>query len=320
MAITVGTVVFALALLQPSQAPAQQLVGYLGLSGPELEGPGLELVREELKKLGQEEGRTWVLEQRWAHGDNSSFPRLARDLVATRPAVVFSHCGGALAAIRDVNRTLPVVAMCADVRNFFGEVASLARPGGSTTGFTFLAPESVGKRLQLLEQLRPGLSRVAILYYAGEDWGTYWTEIDRVAPTLGLVLRRVPFERAGDLDHAFATMVRERVEAVIVLPDSRTLSARERIAKLALQHRLPTGFDVHSFVIAGELLSYGPHIGDIYRRAAGYVDKILKGARPGDLPVRQPASFRLVINLKTAKALGLTIPPLLRLRADQVIE
>lgn len=320
MSVTVGAVVFALALLQPSRAPAQQVVGYLGLTAPDLEAPGLALIRKGLKERGHEEGRTVVLEQRWAHGDNSRFSGLARDLLATRPAVVLSPCGQALAAIREVNRTLPVVALCADAKNFRGEVASLSRPGGFTTGFTFLAPESVGKRLELLKELRPGLSRVAILHYAGEDWESYWTEIDRVAPALGLTFRRVPVERADDLERAFATMVRERAEALIVLPDATTLSARERIAKLALQHRLPTGFDVGAFAIAGGLLSYGPYIGDLYERAAGYVDKILKGAAPADLPVQQPIRFQLVLNLKTARALGLRVPKSVLSRADEVIQ
>ena len=247
----------------------------------------MELFRRGIKDLGYEEGRTLVLKERWALGDNTRFPGVARDLLARRPAVVFSPWGPALTAIREVSRTLPVVAMCADAGNLLGELASLARPGGLTTGFTFLAPESGGKRLELLKELRPGLSRVAILHYRRGGWETYWTEIDRVAPALGLTFRRVPIERAEDLESAFVTAVRARAEALMVLPDAITVAARERTANLALQHRLPTAFDVRSFAVSGGLFSYGPDFRDLLGRiAAGYV----------------------------------TIPPSLLTRADEVIE
>lgn len=296
------------------------MVGYLGLTSPELEA-GWTAFRQGLRELGYQEGRSFTLEARWARGDNSRYPALVRDLMERQPAVIFSTCGQALRAIRSVSRAVPVVAVCADPKNFLGEVDSLSRPGGQTTGFTFLAPESVGKRLQLLKELVPKLARIAVLHDAAENWQHYWDEIGRLTPGMGLTVVKVSMQTALDADTAVAAAVRERVGALLVVPGVPTLGGRERIAALAIKHRLPTAFDVRVFAVDGGLFSYGADTRHLYRTAgAGFVDKILKGASAGDLPVQQATKFELVLNLKTARAIGLTVPQSFIGRADEIIE
>jgi putative tryptophan/tyrosine transport system substrate-binding protein len=306
--------------LAPPAALAQvPVVGWLWMGSPPLpEDPPF--LREELKRLGHQEGRTYVLESRYAEGDSSRFPALARELLDRRPAVIVTTCGSSLRAIRALNATVPVIVGCADPKNFLGEVATLNRPGGRTTGFTFLAPESAAKRLQLLKELQPKLSRVAVLHDR-DDWGTYWQEMERAAPQLHLTLTRLTIDRAEELDSAFAAAVRQRAEALVVMPAPTMVGARKQLAMLAIQHKLPTVFDLRYFVEDGGLLSYGPIWGDDAPRVyATYVDKILNGADPGDLPVQQPTRLELVINLKTARAIGLNVPKAFLNRADEVIK
>ena len=280
-----------------------------------------EMLREELRILGHEEGRTLILEYRHANGDNGRFIPLARELVALRPAVIASPCGTALRAIRELDRKVPVVSSCADPNNYLGEVKSIRRPGGATTGTTLLAPESAGKRLELLRELRPGLSRVAILHNRIDDWGTYWRETERAAKGIGVVLLRLPpVDSIADVDAAFAHAALQKAEAVVAFPDATILFAAQRIASLAIRHRLLTIFDFGAFGEAGGLLTYGPTPRELAQSTARYVDQILKGARPADLPIIQPSRFELTINLKTARALGLAVPQSLLLRADRVIE
>jgi putative ABC transport system substrate-binding protein len=313
----------ALSLPTLAAAPARAqvpVVGYLWLGSPPPSGRPAYLPH--LEKLGHREGRTFRLEARWAEGDNSRFPALAREVLERHPAVIITPCGPALRAIREIDRAVPVVAGCSDPKNFLGEVASLSRPGGRTTGFTLLAPESAGKRLQLLKELVPRLSRVGILHHRHDDWGTYLQEMDRAASNLGLTFRMLPIERPGDVDGAFATAVQHGAEALVVFPDAITFGARARIATLAMTHRLPTVFDTRIFVADGGLLSYGPDwFGDFPLRViATYTDRILRGAEPGDLPIQQPSRLQLVINLRTARRLGLTVPDSLLSRADEIIK
>jgi putative tryptophan/tyrosine transport system substrate-binding protein len=306
----------------PVSAWAQvPVVGYLWLGSPETDG-GPYFLRH-LEQLGQQEGRTFVVESRYGRGDNSKFPALARQLLDRRPAVIVTTCGVQLRAIRELSSTVPVIAGCADPKNFLGEVASLNRPGGRTTGFLFLAPESAAKRLQLLKELLPSLSAVGVLHNRQDDWSTYLGEMERAALQLGLTLTNLTIERADELDDAFATAVRERVQALVIFPDAIAAGARTRIAALAIKHKIPTVFDLRAFVVDGGLLSYGPNWSDSEfapRIVATYVDKILRGAAPGDLPIQQPTRLELVINLKTARALGLNVPPSFLTRADEVIE
>ena len=227
-------------------------------------------------------------------------------------------------AAKQATRTIPIVFTAAGDPVASGLVTSLARPGGNVTGLSSLAPELVGKRLELLKQAVPGVSRVAVLWQPGALGER--TDKDMLkgaevaARALGVRLQFVEARGPADFDRAFSDMTRARAGALTVLPSTMFLSERRRLVDLAAKNRLPAVYPSREFVDAGGLMSYGPNLADLFRRAATYVDKILKGAKPGDLPVEQPTKFELVINLKTAKALGLTIPPSLLARADQVIE
>jgi putative ABC transport system substrate-binding protein len=312
----------ALCLLGSAPAPVWAqvpVVGHLFMGAPQQGGP---VFLQHMPALGHREGRTFVLESRWS-ADDSRFPALARELLDRRPAVIHSACGSALRAIRELSRTVPVIAGCVDPRNFLGEVASLSRPGGLTTGYTFLAPESAGKRLQLLKELIPTLSRVGVLYDIHNNWETYLQEMERAAPHLGLVFSRHVVERAEDLEGAFSTAVGKRAEALVVFPTPVNFGARKRIAALAVKHKLPTAFDTRSFVADGGLLSYGPDWFDpdfAPRVIATYIDKILKGTSAGDLPIQQPTRLELVVNLQTAHMLGLSLSRSFLDRADTVFK
>jgi putative ABC transport system substrate-binding protein len=320
LATVVSLILFAATpVLAWAQLP---VVGYIGVSSPEQEGRVLDAFRAGLKELGHQEGRTLVIEHRWARGDNARFAALARELLDRRPAVIFSPCGPALQAIRQFSTSVPVVSNCADPNNFGREIATITRPGGQTTGFTFLAPESAGKRLELLRELEPKLARVAVLHNRqGDEWPNYWQVMESDALKLGVTLIKLPITSQEGLEGTIALAVRQRAQALIALPDAVTFGSAQRIAALAIQHRLPTAFDLRGFVAAGGLLSYGPDTRDLWRRVgAGYVDKILKGAAPGNLPVQQPTRFELIVNAGTARAIGLRIPRSLLSRADEVIE
>jgi putative ABC transport system substrate-binding protein len=312
-----------LALLGSAAVPSRAEVPVVGMlwMGPPPPPEAPAYLQNRLKRLGHEEGRTYVIEARYASGDNSKFPALARELLDRRPAVIVTICGPGLRAIRALNATVPVIAGCADPKNYLGEVKTLNRPGGRTTGFTFLAPDSAAKRLQLLKELLPKLSRVAVLHNREDDWGTYWQEMERAAPQLSLALTQLTVERAEDLDGALAAASRERVQALVVLPDATTFGARKQLATLAIQHKLPTIFDTRLFVQDGGLVSYGSDWGDDFAASvnATYVDKILKGAAAGELPIQQPTRLELVVNLKTARAIGVNVPKAFLNRADEVI-
>ena len=227
-------------------------------------------------------------------------------------------------AAKQATRTLPIVFAAAADPVGSGLVTSLARPGGNVTGLSILAPELVGKCLELLKQAVPGVSRVAVLWQPGALGER--TDKDMLkgaevaARALGVRLQFVEARGPADFDRAFSDMTRARAGALTVLASTMFVNERRRLVDLAAKNRLPAVYPWREFVDAGGLMSYGPNLADLFRRAATYVDKILKGAKPGDLPVEQPTKFELVINLKTAKALGLTIPPSLLQRADQVIE
>ncbi|MBI2753865.1 MAG: ABC transporter substrate-binding protein [Betaproteobacteria bacterium] len=302
-------------------APAP-VVGVLGIPSPEIGRPLYDrLFGAGLRELGYHEGRSLVIEYRWASGDTTRYPKLARELIERRPAVILAPCGSGLRAIREIDRTVPVIVICADLSNFFGEIASLSRPGGYSTGITFLSQEAVGKRLELLREILPGLSRLAVLDQSDEPSAETWSELERLKPRLGLALQRVPVARSEEFEAAFDAIVRERAQALYVFPTHLNIGQRVRIAELARKHRIATVSELSANVDAGGLLSYGASFREwLGKTAPMYVDKILKGAKPGDLPVVQPTQFELVVNLKTAKALGIKIPQSLLLRADRVIE
>ncbi len=323
-------VVLTLSLaLAPLAAEAQQAakvprIGYLAanLAG----NPYLhEAFRQGLRDLGYVEGRNLVIEYRGAEGKPERFPALAAELVALKVDVIVV-AGGTLAALaaKQATRTLPIVFAAAGDPVTDGLVTSLARPGGNVTGLSVLAPELVGKGLELLTQAVPGVSRVAVLWQPG-GLGER-TEKDMLkgaevaARALGVRLQFVEARGPADVDSAFSEMTRARAGALTVLTSSMLFNERRRLVDLAAKNQLPAVYPRRESVDAGGLMAYGPNLADLFRRAATYVDKILKGAKPADLPVEQPTKFELVINLKTAKALGLTIPPLLLGRADQIIE
>ena len=318
-------------LAAPLAAEAQQAAKVLKigmLSTTPLEHPqaraGLDQFRQALGELGYVEGRNIVIEHRSAEGRVERFPALAAEMVRLRVDLIVVFSTPSARAARQATSTIPIVAptMQDPVRD--GLVASLARPGGNVTGLTFLGSELVPKRLALLKEAIPGVSRVAVLWHPGglaERTGQEMVkEAEAAARGLGVQLQLVRAEAPKDLDGAFSAMTRWRADAFVPLPSPMLFAERKRIVDLAARHRLPAMYLGREFVDLGGLMAYGASQIDLIRRGATYVDKILRGAKPADLPVEQPTKFELVINLKTAKALGLTIPPSVLQRADQVIE
>ncbi len=308
------------------QAPKVARIGYLTIGS--LESPearkSLDTFREGLYELGYIEGQNIVIEYRAADGKIERLPALAAELARLRlDLIVAGATPAGLAAQQAFTMTPIVVAAMGDpVRDGF--VASLARPGGNITGTTFLGPELVPKRLALLKEILPKISRVAVLWHPGafgeRTMRDMLNEIADAAGTLGMQLQLVEVREPNELDHAFSTMARERAEALFQFPSAMLFSERRRIVELAAMHRLPSMFNGREFVQLGGLIAYGVSITDLTRRSVTYVDKILKGAKPSDLPVEQPTKFELIINLKTAKALGVEIPATVLARADEVIE
>jgi putative ABC transport system substrate-binding protein len=283
-----------------------------------------EAFRQGLRDLGYVEGRNVVIEYRDAEGKYERLPALAAELVALKVDVIVAPTTPQALAAKQATRTIPIVFAAAPDPVTSGLVTSLARPGGNVTGLSFLGPELVGKHLQLLKEAVPGVTRVAVLWHSG-DYGER-TEKDMLkgaeaaGRALGVRLQVVEARRPADFDRAFSDMTRAPAGALTVLTSVMFVTERRRLVDQAAKHRLPAVYGLREFVDVGGLMSYAPNFADMYRRAATYVDKILKVAKPADLPVEQPTKFDLVINLKTAKALGLTIPPSLLLRADEVIQ
>ena len=277
-----------------------------------------------LRDLGYVEGRNVVIEYRDAEGKSERFPALAAELVALKVDVIVAPGTPAALAAKQATRTLPIVFPIAGDPVTSGLVTSLARPGGNVTGLSILDPDLVGKCLEQLKQAVPGVSGVAVLWQPG-GLGER-TDKDMLkgaevaARALGVRLQFVEARGPADFDRAFSEMTRARAGALTVLPSTMFLHERRRLVDLAARNRLPAVYPWREAVDAGGLMAYGANIADLFRRAATYVDKILKGAKPADLPVEQPTKFELVINMKTAKALGLTIPQSVLGRADQVIE
>ncbi len=315
-------------LFNPVAAEAQQAakVARIGfLSGCLACGPHLpEAFRQGLRDLRYVDGQNLVIEYRDAEGKLERLPALAAELVALKVDVILAAGEPHALAAKQATRTLPIVFVFAPDPVTSGLVTSLARPGGNVTGLSALTPELVGKRLELLTQVVPGVSRVAVLWQPGASGERTEKDVlkgaEVAARVLGVRLQFVEARGPADIDGAFLDMTRARAGALTVLSTPMFIIERRRLVDLAAKNRLPALYPTRESVDAGGLMSYGPSLADSFRRAATYVDKILKGAKPGDLPVEQPTKFELVINLKTAKALGLTIPPSLLQRADQVIE
>ena len=320
---TVGIIAtFTLILLSALRASEAQPVakipriGMLWFGSPVVgSSPHLEAFRQGLRELGYTEGQNIVIETRHAA------MRLAANLVLSKVDVIVAAGDPAIYAARHATSTIPIVMVAGADPVGSGLVASLARPGGNLTGSSALSPGLSGKRLQLLTEALPGVSRVAVLWNPADPAKALDVrETQAAGQALGVQLQLLEVRGPEEFESAFAAMTRERAEALITLGDPLTLSHRMRIVDLAAKNRLPAMYDVQEFVEAGGLMAYGPSLPDMFRRAAASVDKILKGAKPSTLPVEQPMKFELIIDLKTAKALGLTIPQSVLFLADQVIQ
>jgi putative ABC transport system substrate-binding protein len=311
----------AAAAQRPEKVPR---VGYLNPGSPSdpLSQRRLEAFRQGLRDLGYVEGQNIAIEPRWAEGQYDRYPALAADLVSLKVDVIVAQGGAATQAVQQATRTIPIVMSIVLDPVGSGLVPSLARPGGNVTGTSFMGPDLVGKQLQLLKEVVPKVSRVALLRNpANPASAPGLREAEATARALGVRLQALEARNPQEIDSAFAAMTRERAGALVIFPDPIFGNQRRQIAELAAKRRLPAIYGgTPEYAEAGGLMVYSPNILDLTRRAATYVDKILKGAKPADLPVEQPTKFELVINLKAAKALGLVIPPSLRQRADQIIE
>jgi putative ABC transport system substrate-binding protein len=303
---------------QPGKLPT---IGFLGQSTLSAESLRVAAIAQRLRELGWIDGRTIAIDYRWAEGRSERYAEIAAEFVRLKVDVIVSQ-GAAMFAAKQATSTIPIVFAVANNPVGGGLVASLSRPGGNVTGLSLQQPELAGKRLELLREVRPGLRRLAVMANVGNPASGAMLEIGEVqaaAGTLGLDVVMLEIRRSEDIAPAFE-VINDRVEALYVVGDPLVTTNRTRINTLALGGRLPTMYPNRENVQAGGLISYGPNFADLYRRAADYVDKILRGAKPADLPVEQPTKFDLVINLTTAKALGLIVSPALLARADEVIE
>ena len=310
-----------MATAQPPQKVPR--VGYLKGGSPSdpLRQRWLEAFRQGLRELGYVEGQNIAIESRWTEGKDDRLPALAADLVRSKVDVIVAETGAATRAAQQATRTIPIVMSLVNDPVGSGLVASLARPGGNVTGLTIMSPDLVGKQLELLKEVVPKVSRVALLRHPDNPASAgQLREAEAAAQALGMRLQTLEARSPQEIDGAFAAMTRERAGALLVIPDTLFWSQRRQIAELAVKRRLPSMRMGEAYAEAGGLMSYGPSYLDLERRAATFVDKILKGANPADLPVAQPTKFELVINMKTAKAIGLTIPPPLLQRSDQIID
>ena len=304
-----------------AQQPARVFrIAFLGSGGPVEADPRLDAFRQGLRDLGYVEGRTLTIEYRWAEGKMERLPALAAELVALKVDVIVASGTPTALAAKNATTTIPVVfATGGDPAGTL--VSSIARPGGNVTGLSLVGPELVARQLQLLKEAVPKASRVAVLSNPDNPYTlTMVKEVETAARSLKVRTHLVESRGGAATDAAFDAMVRVRPNALLVLFDPILTGQRARIAELANRHRLPSMYPHREYAEAGGLMAYGASLTDLYRRAATYVDKILKGARPADLPVEQPIKFELVVNLGTARSLGLTIPQAVLLRADETIK
>jgi putative ABC transport system substrate-binding protein len=296
-------------------------IGFLGNSTATLEANLLAPFREALRDLGYVEGRNIVIEYRWAEGNYERFPSLITELIALKVDVIVTAGTPASLAVKKATNSIPLVMVAVGDPVGTGLVASLARPGGNTTGLTSVSPDLEGKRLELLREVIPGISHIAVLWNSvSPSQVIQEKEVQAAAQVLRMKVLSLGVRTPEEIENSFAVIIRERPGALLVLADRLFLHHRDRIMDFAAKHGLPGVHAYRELVESGGLMSYGPSYADMHRRAATYVDKILKGAKPADLPVEQPTKFELVINLKAAKQIGLTIPPSVLARADKVIK
>jgi putative ABC transport system substrate-binding protein len=315
LAVVVSLGLLAAPIAAAAQAAQVPRIGYLG---PQY---GFELFRQGLRELGYAEGRNIVVESRFGGEARERFSSLAAELVRLKVDVIVTAGTPPTQAAMQATTTIPIVMVSIGDPLRTGLVASLARPGGNVTGNTILGAELAGKRLQLLKDILPNFSRVAFLWNpANASQIPHFDEIQAAARVLGLTVQSVEVRDPTEFESAFLKMIRDRPDALIMTADGMHQLHLAWIVDFTAKRRLPAMYQTKAYVEAGGLMSYGASQADLFRRAAVYIDKILKGAKPADLPVEQPTKFELVINLKTAKTLGLTIPQSVLLQADQVIE
>ncbi len=323
LVVTLGLAIVWAPPASDAQQPGKvHRIGYLSGTGATAALPVLEAFRQGLREQGYVEGKNIVIEYRWADGRLERLPDLAAELVRLKVDVIFAVTPPPVLAARGATQIIPIISAMLSDPVESGLVASLARPGGNITGLTSTAgPGMVGKRLELLKEAVPKVSRVAILSNPTTPaQPRLLSEAKVAARSLRVRLHLTEARSPDEFDGAFAAMARERAGALLVLADPMSFLHRTRLADLAKERRLPTMHDLREYVEAGGLMSYGVDLTDNWRRAAVYVDKILKGAKPADLPIQQPTNFELVINLRTAKALGLTIPQIILFRATDMIQ
>ncbi len=311
-------------LAAPLAAEAQQTgkiyrIGFLGTATRSLMSTWLTAFREGLRERGYVEGESVAIEYRWGEGQPERFPGLAAELVKLQVDVIVTSGPQAVRAVQHATNTIPIVMAVIQDPVEMGFVASLARPGGNITGLSFQDSQLVSRCLQLLKEAIPDVSRVAALWDPTGD-PAHLRAVETAARSLGLILQILEVRVPEDLAQAFEAAKQKRAQALLQLASPLLAAHRERVLALSAKNRLPAMCQERTFVVDGCLMAYGPSFVEMFKRAAYYVDRILRGAKPADLPVERAATFELAINLKTAKALGLTIPPSLLQRADQVIE
>ena len=296
-------------------------VGMLETTAATLNATNLDAFKQALRQLGYVEGQNLIVEYRSSDGHIERFPQLATDLIRLNVDIIITRGTPAALAAKKATATIPIVMAAIGEPVETGMVASLARPGGNVTGLSAFVTELTAKRIEIMREVIPQLSRMALIdNMANRSVPAQWDETKRAAFALGIQPQLYDVRKAEDIERAFSSAIAQRVNALSVGNDSVVIANRIQVVQLAAKHRLPAIYATRDFVDAGGLLSYAAHYPDLYRRAAAYVDKIFKGAKPTDLPVEQPTKFEMVVNLKAASALGLTVPSTLLARADEVIE
>jgi putative ABC transport system substrate-binding protein len=296
-------------------------IGFLAALSPSAISARVEAFKQGLAELGYVEGKNIVVEYRWANGKFEQVAALAAEMVNLKPEVIVTAGPTDTRAAKQATSTIPIVMAFDNDPVGSGFVATLARPGGNITGLSTFTPETTGKRLEILKEIVPRLGRAAVFGTSTEPGKEQsLKETQSVAAALGIHLHYIEIGTPKDIEPAFREAVRDRADAILVLNSPVLNSRREELAELAIKSRLPTAYGQGEYVQAGGLMSYGPNIVELFRRTATYVDKIFKGAKPSELPVQQPTTFEFIINLKTAKQIGLTIPPNVLTRADKVIK
>ena len=321
VALLIGAIASPLAARAQQRPPKVARIGYIDTSSARIASVRLDRLRAGLRDLGYEEGKNLVLEVRWAEAEYERLPAMAMELLQQKVDVIVAAGPAAIQVVRRATSTIPVVIAASGDPVSFGFVQSLSRPGGNITGLSAVGTDLSNKYLELLRVAIPNLSTAIVLINPGHPGhGDYLKHIQAAAQATGVRLLPVQASTPSQIEAALGVAKRDRAGALVVPGDGLFFSQARRIAELAAQQHLPTLFSTREPVESGGLMSYGPNLSEQFYRAATYVDRILKGAKPSDLPVEQPTTIELVINLKTARAIGLTVPPELRLRADRIVE